>query len=635
MSKDDDANKLQILSINDIQDKVSNGEIELPPIQRGFVWKPYQIENLWDSILRGFPIGSFICKKNTKGAVEILDGQQRLTSILLGLNWKGKEESKYAKRIIEMQKLELKIFLDTKENKQDKEDHRKYNTRVITKYHPWGYQKSPNNTILSYADIRSAMDSIQDRMPNEKRIFMANDTGNVYINNEKRQLFFEYGFPYKIDGNYLELSTIKEKDVFYEVYNKALSRATIPFLFIEENIGQTDYIPNSKDDLDSTEYLLTLINRGGTRISNDDLNYSVIKNELMKDIDNGRDIIERIDLACKNSGISPSRFIMICYFLYKTKTQKNKSISLYISPTQFKKEIQNENASADFLAYIKETIEISDEKYSVPLIGKAKKIITYNKSNNKEGIPYIWFLTILRHYMPLAFLILYLVKKYDEKTLKNKIIQLITTLYLFDYKKYQRNPLRKLVEIFVGYSENEDLISAINRFWKDETVNNIMTIPFSIDEINKDENIDFVKKSKALLIYAQREFLTEEFENEQFTLEDMDIPFDYDHIFPKCYKGRKDNKYWDSIGNLRAWPYDKNRHDSKKLPKDKFTDIDFINSFCENLKKRIIDVNELKDDSMDKKAAASIIKDRICSIYEEWYDTNNIKNFVSGNIENE
>ena len=33
--------------------------VELPSIQRGFVWKPKQIEDLWDSILRGYPIGSF------------------------------------------------------------------------------------------------------------------------------------------------------------------------------------------------------------------------------------------------------------------------------------------------------------------------------------------------------------------------------------------------------------------------------------------------------------------------------------------------------------------------------------------------------------------------------------------------
>ena len=34
--------------------------VQLPSVQRGFVWKPKQIEDLWDSILRGYPIGSFM-----------------------------------------------------------------------------------------------------------------------------------------------------------------------------------------------------------------------------------------------------------------------------------------------------------------------------------------------------------------------------------------------------------------------------------------------------------------------------------------------------------------------------------------------------------------------------------------------
>ena len=33
---------------------------DLPALQRSAVWKVQQIEELWDSVLRGFPIGSFI-----------------------------------------------------------------------------------------------------------------------------------------------------------------------------------------------------------------------------------------------------------------------------------------------------------------------------------------------------------------------------------------------------------------------------------------------------------------------------------------------------------------------------------------------------------------------------------------------
>ena len=36
-----------------------NPLFQLPPIQRNSVWNVALIERLWDSILRGFPIGSF------------------------------------------------------------------------------------------------------------------------------------------------------------------------------------------------------------------------------------------------------------------------------------------------------------------------------------------------------------------------------------------------------------------------------------------------------------------------------------------------------------------------------------------------------------------------------------------------
>jgi hypothetical protein len=32
----------------------------LPALQRGAVWQPRQVEALWDSLLRGFPVGAFL-----------------------------------------------------------------------------------------------------------------------------------------------------------------------------------------------------------------------------------------------------------------------------------------------------------------------------------------------------------------------------------------------------------------------------------------------------------------------------------------------------------------------------------------------------------------------------------------------
>ena len=62
---------------------LNQSQVELPSIQRGFVWKPKQVEDLWDSILRGYPIGSFLFSKSGE-KLYLMDGQQRSTSIFLG-----------------------------------------------------------------------------------------------------------------------------------------------------------------------------------------------------------------------------------------------------------------------------------------------------------------------------------------------------------------------------------------------------------------------------------------------------------------------------------------------------------------------------------------------------------------------
>ena len=93
-----------------------NRQYFLPAIQREFVWKPEQIVQLFDSIMRGYPISSFLfwsirpenksrwemykfVDKARQGGthnelastdgvdslISVLDGQQRLTSLMIGL----------------------------------------------------------------------------------------------------------------------------------------------------------------------------------------------------------------------------------------------------------------------------------------------------------------------------------------------------------------------------------------------------------------------------------------------------------------------------------------------------------------------------------------------------------------------
>jgi uncharacterized protein with ParB-like and HNH nuclease domain len=103
-----------VISIRDIVESV-NREYFLPAIQRPFVWEPDKIVALFDSLMKGYPISSFLfweikpenrqnwdiysfidnfkfgethnqlAEPDGREITLVLDGQQRLTSLLIGL----------------------------------------------------------------------------------------------------------------------------------------------------------------------------------------------------------------------------------------------------------------------------------------------------------------------------------------------------------------------------------------------------------------------------------------------------------------------------------------------------------------------------------------------------------------------
>lgn len=88
--------------VGNLLDDVINGRIGLPDLQRPFVWADSKVRNLFDSMMKGFPIGYVMLwaspdnYQNTKsigvGDKEfkrpddlVIDGQQRLTSLLAAM----------------------------------------------------------------------------------------------------------------------------------------------------------------------------------------------------------------------------------------------------------------------------------------------------------------------------------------------------------------------------------------------------------------------------------------------------------------------------------------------------------------------------------------------------------------------
>ena len=136
--------KYNSITVREAMNKIASNNYVLPAIQRKFVWRPDQIETLFDSILRNYPINSFMFWEITDTALKqnykfysfikdyadrynednpdaptrllntpfiaVIDGQQRLTSLYIGLNgtyrykkpnkwWSNDEEAMPTRRL--------------------------------------------------------------------------------------------------------------------------------------------------------------------------------------------------------------------------------------------------------------------------------------------------------------------------------------------------------------------------------------------------------------------------------------------------------------------------------------------------------------------------------------------------------
>ncbi|MHC5354711.1 GmrSD restriction endonuclease domain-containing protein [Myroides sp. LJL115] len=143
--------KFSLQEIANWQLDQDNSKVTLPSIQRGFVWKPKQVEDLWDSIMRGYPIGSFLLSQNGQ-KYDLMDGQQRSTSIFIGYH--NPYADSHNHKTWSLKKIPV-LWIDLKPTNISNTS--KFSFRLITSSHPWGYQAKDNNQKLSVSDRRNAL----------------------------------------------------------------------------------------------------------------------------------------------------------------------------------------------------------------------------------------------------------------------------------------------------------------------------------------------------------------------------------------------------------------------------------------------------------------------------------------------
>jgi len=300
-------------------DGIVNGDsiitARVPSLQRGAVWEPQQIEMLWDSIMRGFPIGSIVIAKKIEGqnnqhsptlATElkatkvtshhILDGQQRCNAIAWGFvnPWEDNLSD------------DVVLWLDLKPGDRLKNTTRKYLLRVTTKAHPWGFNHSDQTGNLSAGDIEKFKDKLISLHQPENWEIWPEKFHVMLISKEDTQkkikrpspklaMPYDAGFPVPI---FLLLKYFKNDKLDWTMLAKdewikiveAWSDYNVQSLngndckYIESGLAIADQacvvaqqVPDLLNGIDDIEQIFQRLNRQGTRLDNEELTYSLIK----------------------------------------------------------------------------------------------------------------------------------------------------------------------------------------------------------------------------------------------------------------------------------------------------------------------------------------------------------------------
>ena len=642
-------------TLKQIADKTNDDiVIDIPALQRGLVWKPKQVEFLWDSILRGFPIGGFVLSENEGKLYDLMDGQQRFDAIRLG----------FEEPVINSKSI-LWIDIDFKQTDEPKST-RKFFVKATTTAHPWGYNNDDECKLLTAKERKDALGK-----------FGFSKGTNIYKNSIDLLKTYPYKSKFPIPFAYILTSINTNKEVFVsDVIEKCkksncstwisefwipenidklkkwlqinfetfllLNDYTLPFCLLPKStIDNEDKIENyQENEQTDLEILFQRLNTGGTKISPDDLRYSAIKAYWGSIKDKNEELA---------AGLMPPQYLIQILFRLKI-TELNSEVDKFESPLSIQK-IRN-------LAKDNEKHNEIDSFFSSESIKEIKvRLLELTKpDNSKYAIPKYVLMKIVKEKPDLILFAMYLIKNQIEVN-NNQLIGLILYLYWFSF-----NTTDVINSLYKKCKKSSDIITSIKEGIAELTYEKKIQNIYSPDELKKLVNnsnghlIDnllnnhagkFIKSitwepqkystSKTILLYAQRDYLSENFKeyNPSDTLawEDHNCPWDYDHIFPqnklntfKQSQYREIVKFWLwSIGNFAAIPFEENRAKSDSDNYDYYKDKERESKLFFNSDFEIIEPQS--DDEAEKTSLFErTVFNRMIELYAECYKA--FENFI-------
>lgn len=620
-------------------------EVTIPAIQRGLVWKPNQVELLWDSILRGFPIGSFllsdVVERNNHGKYYLMDGQQRYNAISIGFN------------TVPDARAVLWIDIDPPIIKNST---RIFWIKATTIPHPWGYKNDDESSRLNTSEKRAALQtfnldgniynntfSLKSTWPVESNcpiplwcfIQATYETENAESFFQKAcQLFQTSDFAFREKVNITDTAKAYVINTLFPAF-KALKDYRINCNHLPQSVMETE-TNNDTSEQTTLEVLFTRLNTGGTQISRDDLNYSAIK-AYWPSI---RDVNDKLAEKYMN----PSQLVMLAFRLALT-SDSDKGLRNDLSIKQIRSYANKKEERKKIEALYKQEGKESKLERILSQIDNWLKVT----DTDNLRTPSILRTLIAKNSPDIYLLLMYLACKNQQKSIDltaSEIRSLAFSLHWFsaDIKGCVQEIFSRCKNGINKTNIQKGIAQLIHDckllpIYSPEEVQNFTRIKESAkwyigESIPAAANIFFDRifwygntVANEILLYAEREYINNHFANYDPARQDLwaeyNRPWDFDHIVARNRIAGKQGDYreydkvWlNSIGNMAAISFESNRSKNAGEDYSEYTKNQtslFYDNAIENLK------YDITYDAESSVQFAKITFKRFCRIYAETY----------------
>ena len=622
-----------------------DSKVQIPSLQRGLVWKPAQVEMLWDSILRGFPIGSFMLSEVDDNQFFLLDGQQRFNAISLGYG-----ATPDAKAI---------VWIDCAPERK-KDSTRKFWIKSTTEPHPWGFANNDQCSPLSTSERRDAVGAfgfgnyniyndefslietwpIKARFPiplhiilksdcSDKETFLADIKSNYLASNYSARK--RYSFTPDVE-DYIQ------KDLYPYIKSVADYRVTCNVL--SRDVLEAEDVSSSIDikSLTALELLFNRLNTGGTPISREDLTYSSIK-AYWPDIYKENDRLAKLYMP-------PSKLILLAFRL--ALSQEVGELKGTLSPQQVRSIARKDDQR-------KLIDDLYDTSHGDSLLERIlRRIDNWLGVSDSETTHTPAFIrtSIVRNDTELYLLLMLFARisetepeRFHLKPQEIKALALGIHWFGNDHGKCVQEILNRSKDFITLDSIRQGIARAqhdcfLLHTYPPEEVKAFFEVKQSPNWYWHKEGThwtDFYWRiysydsAYEMLLYAEREYINTHFSKYDPARKDMwdtyNRPWDMDHIIPQdwfSYKQGPHREYgkrwlW-SIGNFAAISYEINRGKGNRVSYDDYRNYKKELLFDERFEEVAVAGANITNDAPRSFLFAQVASYRVASIYERTYE---------------